>query len=237
MMLFGFSNKFRNINLETRNEWVKDVLLNLSPNLKILDVGAGECQYKKYCSHLEYVSQDICEYDGLGNSKGLQTKEWNTSSIDIVSDITDMPIPSASFDVVLCTEVLEHVPNPVKAVNEMDRVLRPGGYMILTAPFCSLTHFAPYHYVSGYNRYFYENLLSSNYEIVRMESNGNWFEYIIQELHRTPFVVSKYTSQSINIFEKINIFIMMNILRSYSKKQKKSEELLCFGYMCVLKKK
>lgn len=64
--------------------------------------GAGGLQYKKYCTHLEYVSQDFGQYDGKGNSIGLQTPEWDNTKLDIVSDITNIPVSDASFDGVIC---------------------------------------------------------------------------------------------------------------------------------------
>jgi len=102
-----------------RNQWVKLKLSEISDGLRILDAGAGECQYKSFCKHLDYVSQDLSLYDGLGDNAGLQTRSWNLVSIDIKCDIVDIPVPSESFDIVLCTEVLEHVPDPVAAVKEL----------------------------------------------------------------------------------------------------------------------
>jgi len=64
--------------------------------------------------------------------------------VDVISDITSIPLPDASFDACLCTEVLEHLPHPIEALRELARLLRPGGRLILTAPFCSLTHFSPH---------------------------------------------------------------------------------------------
>ena len=137
---------------EIRVKWVIEALSNIPKGFSILDVGAGELKFKKYCKHLNYTAQDFCEYTGVGDNTGLQTADWDVSSIDIVSDINQIPIEGQTMDVVLCTEVLEHVPDAVSALKEFSRIIKPGGVLLLTAPFSSLTHFAPYHFC-GYNKY------------------------------------------------------------------------------------
>ena len=52
-------------------------------------------------------------------------------------DVTDIPFAAASFDWVLCNHVLEHVPNDVRALRELWRVLKPGGIAVLQTPFAS----------------------------------------------------------------------------------------------------
>ena len=142
-----------------------------------------------------YVAQDNAVYDGKGE-EGLQTGSWDFSQIDIVSDILDIPEPDASFDAVLCTEVLEHLPDPVRALDEMARLLRPGGIFIITAPFWSLTHFAPYHYATGFNRYFYElHLGRLGFDIVDMIPNGNFFECVGQEVRRIADMSQRFAAR------------------------------------------
>ena len=94
----------------TRDLWIIKTLKHLPEGLNILDAGAGELQYKKYCQHLKYMSQDFGQYNGKGDTKGLQTKGWEYSKLDIVSDITNIPVPSSSFDAIMCIEVFEHIP-------------------------------------------------------------------------------------------------------------------------------
>jgi len=152
----------KNTNVETKDEWIKQKLFELEEGKSILDAGAGELKWKSHCAHLNYTSQDFAQYDGNNNDTGLQIKEWKYPQIDIVSDITSIPVDKESFDVVLCTEVFEHVPNPNKALEELIRVTKIGGKLILTAPFCSLTHMAPYHFCTGFNQYWYKEILEQN---------------------------------------------------------------------------
>jgi ubiquinone/menaquinone biosynthesis C-methylase UbiE len=228
--------KYANDNLINRQFWVEKVLKNLSPGLKIIDVGAGECQYKKHCDHLEYVSQDFNQYTGKGDGVGFQTGNWDVSRIDIVSDILKIPVNDESFDVVLCTEVLEHVPDPISALKEMTRILRKGGTLIVTSPFCSLTHFAPYHYCDGFNKYFYEFHLSSfNYEILEISANGNYFKYVSQELQRLPSMVYQYLNKNSFVVKIISI-LLVRVLSWIDRGDSGSETILCFGYHVRAKK-
>lgn len=60
------------------------------------------------------------------------------SKADYIIDITQdnsATVPSDSFDVAVCTEVLEHTLQPFAAVNEFARLLRPGGLLLVTTPF------------------------------------------------------------------------------------------------------
>lgn len=226
----------------TRNLWLQKTLEEIPEGMRILDAGAGELANKKYCQHLDYVAQDICQYDGAGDGKGLQRSTWDTSQIDIVCDIEDIPEESESFDVILCSEVLEHLPNPVSALNELNRLLRGEGILIITAPFCSLTHFAPYHYSTGFNRYFYEyHLPRFGLEVNEITANGNFFEYLGQELRRTLSVNVQYSSRKISILEKLvmkfAMKILLNRLQKFSGNDTNSKELLCYGYHVVAKKK
>ena len=121
-----------NTNEEKRQQWLAQALTAIPSGLRILDAGAGELRNKPLCAHLAYVSQDVCQYDGSGDAQGLQTGTWNTSRIDLVCDIVNIPEADASFDIVLCSEVFEHLPDALKALDEFARLIKPGGTLILT---------------------------------------------------------------------------------------------------------
>lgn len=220
-------------NLSNREIWLKKKIEEIPNGNKILDAGAGELQYKKYCTHLNYTSQDFCQYDGTGDDKGLQMEKFDTSKIDIVGDITNIDVADDSFDAVMCIEVLEHVPNPIMAIKELTRVLKKGGKLIITAPFCSLTHFSPYHFATGFNKYFYLHHLNEKFEIMELEANGNYYDYIAQELNRMPLIAREYSKTEMSKKDKLIIEMAKGVLNKLNKIENKSDELLCYGYHLV----
>lgn len=229
-----FIKKFVGIGMDNeanRVGWVETTLKKIPAGLRILDAGAGERQYQKFCSHLKYVSQDFAQYNGRGDSSGLQTEKWNNEGLDIVSDITAIPQPDGSFDAVMCTEVLEHVPDPVLAIKELSRLIKSGGWLIITAPFCSATHFSPYHFCTGFNRYFYERHLPANgFKIMEMTPNGNFFDYVAQEILRAPEMAGRYAKKHMYPWDYAIAFLMLKILKRFSKHGQSSSEFLTYGY-------
>ncbi|MGO4666600.1 class I SAM-dependent methyltransferase [Bosea sp. 2RAB26] len=216
-------------NSATRDAWVEKVLKELPAGARLLDAGAGECQYKKHCGHLRYVAQDVAIYNGKGDA-GLHTGSWTFAEIDIVSDITAIPEADGAFDAVLCTEVLEHVVDPVAALNEMARLLKPGGVLIVTAPFWSLTHFAPFHYATGFNRYFHEHHLGRlGFEIVEFVPNGNFFECIGQEVRRIQFMAQQFSGKVATPLESYATQAVLAMAERLSAADGGSTEMLHFG--------
>ena len=92
------------------------------------------------------------------------------------------------------------------------------------------SHFAPYHFASGLSRFFYEKFLPENgFEIKDLQLNGNFFEFVAQENRRVKSIALKYAGKKLNILHKIIIHLNLLILQGFSKKDKGSSELLCFG--------
>ena len=57
-----------------------------------------------------------------------------TALVDVIGKAEQLPFADAQFDMVICTQVLEYVPEPRRAVREMYRVLKPGGFAVLSVP-------------------------------------------------------------------------------------------------------
>lgn len=225
-------------NKAIRDQWLEKQLRALPDKVRLLDAGAGECANRVFCNHLVYVSQDFAQYYGDGDGSGLQTGTWDASGVDIVCDITKIPEPDCSFDAVLCSEVFEHLPNPLLALSEFSRLLKSDGILILTAPFSSLTHFSPHHYFSGFNRYFYETHLPEyGFEILELEANGNYFEWIAQELRRLKQMVERYSMGTTSFKENAAQTLLLKALERFSHADKGSSEMLCFGFHVKAKKR
>ncbi len=160
---------------------------------------------------------------------------WDTRQIDLISDITSIPEPDASFDAILCTEVLDHVPDPTEALDEFVRLLKPGGKLILTAPFASLVHFAPYHYCSGFSRYWYEHhLVKRGFIIEELTPNGDWFPFCPQDLMSLRSFARRYDDWSWPL-----AYVLGNLAALYFKIRggRPAYDLACFSWQCVAVRK
>ena len=104
---------------------VRDVFAKLGIDVSgrsVLDVGCGRGFMREYVNAQggRYVGVDLLAH-GSGFPLG-------------VADATRLPFPDASFDGVFCVDAFEHIPDGVAAAREFLRVLRPGGFMFLSAP-------------------------------------------------------------------------------------------------------
>jgi 2-polyprenyl-3-methyl-5-hydroxy-6-metoxy-1,4-benzoquinol methylase len=109
-----------------REEFVVNELKKIQKGSKILDAGCGSQPFRKHCDHMEYFSQDFAMYesDQKGAIGASRDEKYNYGKIDYIGDIWNIDCESEIFDAVLCTEVFEHIPYPIEAINELSRVLK-----------------------------------------------------------------------------------------------------------------
>jgi ubiquinone/menaquinone biosynthesis C-methylase UbiE len=102
----------------------------------ILDVGCGQSPYKflLHPSHTHYFGIDIVDAEKF---------DYRNSEI-IPFNGEDIPFQNEHFDGLICTEVLEHVYNHQKLIDEMFRVMKPGADGIITIPWSARFHYIPY---------------------------------------------------------------------------------------------
>jgi SAM-dependent methyltransferase len=104
-------------------------LFRTTAPIRILDYGCGGSPYRSLFRNSEYIRADFTPCQGL--------------DFLLPSD-SSIPVPDASFDMVLSTQVLEHVPEPAHYIAESFRVLKPGGFLLLTTHGLFQDHGCPY---------------------------------------------------------------------------------------------
>lgn len=194
-------------NRKRRDKWIIKQANNISNGSKVLDIGAGSCPHRKLFSHCEYFSQDFAQL-----SDNQIQNQLGYGKIDFVSDILNIPVPDKSFDIILCTEVIEHIPDPISAIKEISRILKPEGTLLITAPLQSGLHQEPYHFYGGYTKYWYLKFLNENdFYDINIEANGS--------LHTTYFALGLTIIKSFlevmvddkNLFRKLIAIISLII--------------------------
>ncbi|MDB9732471.1 methyltransferase domain-containing protein [Polaribacter sp.] len=83
-----------------------------------------------------HIAPEQCFLDIFRKQQNLNyiTSDLESPIADVKADICDLPFKENEFDVVFCNHVLEHVPNDTKAMQELYRVLKPGGFGIFQIP-------------------------------------------------------------------------------------------------------
>ncbi len=102
--------------------------------------------------------------------KVLNVDLANYKNVDIVASISNLPFVDSSLDVIINIAVLEHVHNPQQIVEEFNRVLRSGGFVICFIPFMQGIHASPF----DFQRYAPEGIkrLFSDFDIISFHSVG-----------------------------------------------------------------
>jgi len=163
-------------NLVNRDKWVVEQAAKLPKGSRVLDVGAGSCPYRPFFNHCDYHAQD---FTGLVSD---QLRYGGYGEIDYICDATSIPAEDESFDAILCTEMLEHVPEPLLVIREISRLLKPKGKLLLTAPLGSGIHQEPHHYYGGFTPYWYRRFLGEcGFTDIEIIANGGSFKFFSQE--------------------------------------------------------
>ncbi len=140
----------------------------IPPGSRILDSGAGQCPYRRFFQGKKYVSIDFA----------LGEKTWDYTHLDVIGSVDSLPFVSNSFDAVLSTQVLEHVPEPGCIISEMYRILRPGGRVYLSAPQGFGEHQQPFDFFR-FTQFGLRYLLEKNgFRIVTIQPRGGYFTFM-----------------------------------------------------------
>jgi SAM-dependent methyltransferase len=152
-----------------------------------LDLGCGLRPYEKtfFAGAAKYIGADFLS---------------DRSRPDVICSALQVPFADNSFDTVVSTEVLEHVPDPLQMLREIRRVLKPGGYVVLSAPMYWPRHEVPYDFF----RYPYDGLLflleQSGLKFGKLFNRGRSYAFLGQVLQTIHPIAAKPVNWLINRF-------------------------------------
>lgn len=193
-------------------------------NERALDIGAGGSDYGRFFPNRVTIDSDP------------------ERKPDIVGDAHALPFPSASFALVLCTEVLEHLRDPRAAVLEMARVLAPGGRLLLTTRFVYPLHDTPNDYWR-FTKYGLADLLGPEWELESLAPEVPTLATLGVLLQRVGFQTKlrggKLTKLLVYSLARAFTFLDFLVVREYGNIQRTKEEheILTSGYYLVARRR
>lgn len=186
---------------------------------KVLDAGSGSGKYG------EIIKKEAKEYISFDALPG--------ENVDVVGNVMAMPFKNESFDIVVSTQVLEHIEKPWLAIGEMTRILKKNGICFLTAPFMVPFHPDP----SDYFRFSKEGLemLVKNQGLKIIESGyyGLFFG-VLSEMARFSFF-NRYEGKNKSRLRKKIIRTMAKTAAFLDKFVKKNQIVYANSYIVAKK--
>jgi SAM-dependent methyltransferase len=178
-----FNRLFINSSRYYLDNFAKEAANSVPRGALVLDAGAGNSPYKRHFSHTRYESADFCQVD----------KEYG--EITYICDLTTIPVEDNRFDLVLCSQVLEHIPEPEKVLKEFFRVLKPSGTLWLTVPLFYEEHETPYDFYR-YTQYGLKYLLKeTGFSITRFGWLEGYYGTLAYQLGQAAKALPIYPNQ------------------------------------------
>ena len=169
---------------------------------RLLDVGCGTKPYQVlFAAADDYVG---LEYDSPENRVAKRA--------DYFYDGNAFPFEDASFDGVICNEVLEHVFNPDQFLREIFRVLKPSGDLLLSVPFVWDEHEQPWDY-ARYSSFGLKNLLERNGFVVveQRKTNAN-AQVLFQLVNAYLYKILLTSNAKVNLAVYATVMAPFNVL-------------------------
>jgi SAM-dependent methyltransferase len=153
-------------------EEVKNFAANIPESAYVLDAGSGNQPYKHLLSHANYESADFEQID----------KSYAQTTY--VCNLNNIPTENARFDYILFNQVMEHLPEPLAVLKELNRVLKPNGKILYSGPLFYEEHQVPYDFYR-YTQYALINMFtSSGFKVERLEWLEGYFGTVAYQFNR-----------------------------------------------------
>jgi SAM-dependent methyltransferase len=170
---------------------------------RVLDVGCGYKPYEHLFRATEYVGLEIDTPENRARKRA-----------DVFYDGTTFPFESASFDSLVCNQVLEHVFEPDRFVREMARVLKPGGHLLLTVPFAWDEHEQPWDFARYSSFGLAAVLHKGGFEILEHRKTMADIRTLFQLLNAYLYKVTVTGSAYVNLALTLVLMAPFNVMGS-----------------------
>lgn len=185
---------------------------------KILDFGCGSKPYENLFIHSDsYIGCDIV----------VSGHDHRDSKIDCFFDGRILPFHGAAFDAVVSFEVFEHIFNLPDLLGEINRVTKPGGFLLISVPFIWAEHEIPYDF-ARYTSYGVSHLLKqAGYEVVGLNKTSSYFLAVFQLLIAYLYQYLAPKNRLIYVFQILVIFPLMLLAHLLNAILPKRYDLFC----------
>lgn len=179
-------------------------VVDLAPVLQgdLLDVGCGTKPYEK-------LFTNINSYTGLEIDSESSRKR---GIADYFYEGQSFPFSDESYDALLCNQVLEHVFNPDVFLGEINRVLKPGGKLLLTVPFVWDEHEQPYDYARYSSFGLFALLEKSGFKVLQHKKLGADATILFQLTNAYLFKITLHRNKWARLFFTTTVMALVNIL-------------------------
>lgn len=109
--------------------------MTIDGNCSVLDIGCGLGSVDYVISKYTQANVTGLDLSTTGIAKAQQTSQLSTSGLSfILGDAESLPIKTRSLDYVIVMDLLEHLPNPLDCIREIERILKKGGLALFSVP-------------------------------------------------------------------------------------------------------
>ncbi len=179
-----------------------DSIRGLSPGItgRVLDVGCGSQPYRRLFATADYTGMELDTQENRAHKRA-----------DVFYDGQTFPFEPESFDSLLCSQVLEHVFTPLQFVRELNRVLRPGGALLLTVPFVWDEHEQPYD-SARYTSFGLQALMEeAGFEVVEQIKTMGDVRVLCQLMNAYLYKVTVSKNPYLNLFSTLLLMAPINL--------------------------
>jgi SAM-dependent methyltransferase len=139
----------------------------LPNNIRVLDLGGNKTGKRG--------SFNIHDY----NLQVIYANLVTTKHPDVQVMAEQLPFGADTFQAIICSELLEHVPNPYQVLNEAYRVLEPSGCLLICVPFLFRIHGDPYDYGRYTDYYWRQNLKQIGFRNIEIQKQGLFWTVLV----------------------------------------------------------